>query len=108
MGKQDFLHHRHRRGGIILRESNRAVLRSTGFTIWLHASPAILWERINADATTAARRPNLLGGGAAEVAELLARREPHYRSAADASVDVGGLSPEAVVDAILSLPGIPI
>lgn len=95
-------------GGIILREANRSILQSSGYTVWLQASAEILWLRIAADSTTAARRPNLLGGGPAEVAELLARRESYYRSVADAAVDVGDRSPEAVADAILSLPGIPI
>ena len=38
----------------------------------------------------------------AEIVELLAVRERFYREVADAVVDAGGASPEAVADAILT------
>lgn len=90
-------------GGIVLREENRRILQSTGFVVWLQAPAAILWDRIRADAGTAARRPNLTSGGLTEIVELLALRERFYREVADAAVDAGGASPEAVADAILTL-----
>ena len=89
-------------GGIVLREENRRVLKATGFVVWLQASPEILWQRIRADTHTAARRPDLTSGGLAEIVELLAVRERFYREVADAVVDAGGASPEAVADAILT------
>ncbi len=89
-------------GGVVLREENRRVLKSTGFVVWLQAPAAILWERIRADTLTAARRPNLTSGGLAEIVELLAVRERFYREVADAVVDAGAASPEAVTDAILN------
>jgi shikimate kinase len=88
-------------GGVILRESNRAVLRKSGFVVWLSATPEAAWERIQADAATAARRPNLtVAGGLDEVCTLLATREPLYRAAANVEIRTDGLSPEAVADAI--------
>jgi len=90
-------------GGVVLREENRRILKSTGFVIWLQAPAEILWERIRADTLTAARRPNLTSGGLGEIVELLAVRERFYREVADAVVDAGGASPEAVADAILTL-----
>ena len=90
-------------GGIVLREGNRRLLKSTGFVVWLQALAEILWERIRADTLTAARRPNLTSGGLGEIVELLAVRERFYREVADAVVDAGGASPEAVADAILTL-----
>ncbi len=89
-------------GGIILREDNRRILRATGFVVWLQAPAETIWARIQADTLTAARRPNLAGGGLAEIVELLAVRERFYREVADAVVDAGGASPEAVADAILT------
>lgn len=89
-------------GGVILRPQNREILRASGFVAWLTASPEVLWERINADTTTAARRPNLTAsGGLDEVVRLLAIREPLYREVADGVVPTEGKSPEAVAADIL-------
>jgi shikimate kinase len=89
-------------GGVVLRDENRARLNAHGFVAWLTADPETLFERIQADATTAARRPALAGGGLAEVEALLAVREPLYRSCADVVVPAGALSPERAADAILA------
>lgn len=89
-------------GGVVLRPENRARLREHGFVAWLTADPATLWARIQGDATTADRRPALAGGGAAEVEQLLAVREPLYRELADVEVPVGALSPDRAADAILA------
>jgi shikimate kinase len=63
-------------GGIVLREENRQRLNRHGFVAWLTADPAMLLARIQADPTTVERRPALVGGGPAEVEQLLAVREP--------------------------------
>jgi shikimate kinase len=89
-------------GGIVLRDDNRAMLRKHGFVAWLSADPQTLWARIQADPATAERRPNLAGGGIAEVANLLATREPLYQAVADVEVPVAALSPEQAADAILA------
>lgn len=89
-------------GGIILREANRDRLRATGWVAWLTAPADVLWGRIQADATTAARRPALAGGGPEEVAKLLAVRTPLYQAVADTTVATAGLSPEVVAAAILA------
>ena len=90
-------------GGIILREENRAILRTHGRVVWLKADAFTLWQRIQGDPTTSARRPALLAGGLAEVEQLLAMREPLYRSCADFEIDVVGRSPSEVADAILTV-----
>jgi len=89
-------------GGIILREQNRNRICAHGFVAWLSADPPVLWARMQADPTTAARRPALAGGGLVEVQELLAAREPWYRACADVEVRVATLSPEQAADAILA------
>lgn len=90
-------------GGAILRESNRALLKASGFVVWLSAPPEVLWARICADTATAARRPPLTSkSGSDEVRALLAAREPLYRETAQFVVDCGSASPETVADAILS------
>lgn len=88
-------------GGVILREENRDALKN-GFVVWLTASAQSLWTRIQADATTAERRPALSGGGLQEVEELLAKREPLYRQSANLTICVESLSPEEAASAILA------
>lgn len=89
-------------GGIVLRPENRELLRASGWVAWLTAPAAVLWDRIQADAATAARRPALAGGGPDEVTKLLAVRMPLYRETADATLATAGLSPEVVAAAILA------
>lgn len=90
-------------GGVVLRPTNRDLLPRSGFVAWLTAPPGHLWRRIQADTTTAARRPNLTAaGGVEEVERLLAVREPLYRAVADATVPTEGRSPADVAAAILA------
>ncbi len=91
-------------GGVILRPENRELLRRSGFVVWLAAPAEVLWDRISVDPTTAARRPNLAGGGLEEVRTLLAARHPHYAATAHARVDAA-FSPEEVADRILRVFG---
>jgi shikimate kinase len=88
-------------GGVVLREQNRQAIRQGGKAIWLRAAPATLRARIEADATTAARRPNLTAaGGLAEIEHLLAVRAPLYQALADYIVDADGRRPEAIAEEI--------
>ncbi|MCI0684800.1 MAG: shikimate kinase [Gemmataceae bacterium] len=86
-------------GGVVLRPENRAKLR-TGVTVWLTAAPATIWERLQADATTAERRPNLAQGGLAEIEELLRLRQPLYEACADWMIDTTEQLPEHVAERI--------
>ena len=90
-------------GGVVLRPANRELLKASGFVAWLTASPESAFARLQADPTTASRRPKLTAqGGIEEVRTLMAAREPRYRECADFAIATGALSPEAVADAILS------
>jgi shikimate kinase len=89
-------------GGVILRAENREALRATGVVVWLCAPAELLWDRISTDPTTAARRPNLAGGGLDEVKALLAVRDPLYAMTAHAVVDASR-SPEDVAGDILAV-----
>ncbi len=86
-------------GGIILRPENREKLKA-GKVVWLTAPTEVLWKRLQNDATTADRRPNLTQGGHAEIEELLKIRLPLYAACADWQVDTSSQTPEAVADAI--------
>ncbi len=87
-------------GGVILRPTNRDQLRTAGHVIWLTADAATLWQRIQGDRTTSERRPNLTGGGLAEVEELLRVREPLYRECAHATFSTVDRGPEEVAEEI--------
>jgi shikimate kinase len=91
-------------GGVVLRAENRAKLcDERGVVVWLKAAPATLQRRIAADATTAARRPNLtVAGGLLEIQLLLNQREPLYQQCANFIVDTEGKSPAAVADEIVN------
>lgn len=90
-------------GGAVLRETNRAALKSRCKTVWLTATPDTIHARIAADATTSARRPNLTAaGGLAEIEELLAVRAPLYRECADCIVATDDRPPQTIADEILA------
>lgn len=88
-------------GGVVLRAENRERLRAAGRCVWLTADATTIWQRLQADARTAERRPALTVGGRAEVEELLRAREPLYHACADLSVATAGRSPLEIVGAIL-------
>jgi shikimate kinase len=88
-------------GGVVLRPENRELLRR-GHVVWLYASSAVLWQRIQADATTADRRPNLAQGGLAEVDALLAARTALYEACADLGIDTDDATAEQVAERILA------
>jgi shikimate kinase len=89
-------------GGAVLRQVNRQRIRSSGKVVWLRARPSTLLARIEADATTAQRRPNLTSaGGLPEIEQLLAVRTPIYAECADFVVDVDKLSPAEAAAAIV-------
>jgi shikimate kinase len=89
-------------GGAVLRDETRRRLNERGMVIWLRATPATIGARVAADATTAARRPQLTTqGGAAEVEQLLAERTPHYQSCAHIEIDTEGKTPPEIAAAIV-------
>jgi shikimate kinase len=89
-------------GGAVLRPLNRELLRTAGYVAWLVASPEAAWYRLQADPSTAVRRPALTTGGLEEVANLMATREPLYRQTAHAAFPTDGRSPQDVAAAILA------
>ena len=89
-------------GGAIMNPDTRSRMKGAGPVIWLQASLETLATRIFGDATTAERRPNLTAqGGVAEIALLLATREPLYRETASLTVDTTSTSLEDMVYSLL-------
>lgn len=86
-------------GGVVLLEENRPLLRR-GRVVWLRAAPEILQQRLQQDATTARRRPNLAQGGLEEIRELLQARTPLYEATADLILDTDQRIPEEIAEEI--------
>jgi shikimate kinase len=92
-------------GGALLREENRTALKASAHkVVYLKCDPEELYKRITADPESAAARPDLTAtGGLDEVKNLLAAREPTYRAAMTAELDVTHLSPQDAVVYIVRL-----
>lgn len=87
-------------GGAVLNADTCDEMRATGPVIWLQASAELLLQRIEADKSTAERRPNLTSSsGRAEIEQLLAQREPLYRQCATLTLATDGHSVTDIVAA---------
>jgi len=91
-------------GGAISRKENREAL-ANHFIVYLRAEPRALLKRIQSDPGSSDNRPNLtsLGGGIEEIEALLGQREPIYRAAMNAELDVTELSPQQVAERIAEM-----
>ncbi|HEV2971690.1 MAG TPA: shikimate kinase [Pirellulales bacterium] len=117
-------------GGVVLRPENRALLRparekgsgtfserrdmdeiarekapdpfSRTTIIWLTADPETIARRLESDASTNARRPNLIAGGLSEIRHLLAERMPLYRQCRDIEIDTENKTAAEVTTEILT------
>ena len=84
-------------GGGATRSENVKTLRDAGHRlIYLRCDPAELHKRIQLDPATGTTRPALTakGGGIEEIKAVMAQREPAYRAAAHAELEVTHLSPD--------------
>ena len=88
-------------GGMIEWEGNIDMLRQNSRIFWLKASVNTIVLRIQADT----QRPALIEGKTftEEVAEVLERRIPKYKSAAQYDIDTDNLTVEQVVDHIIGM-----
>ncbi|MDO4571446.1 MAG: shikimate kinase [Planctomycetia bacterium] len=93
-------------GGAILRENTRALLRDSGFVLWLTAPPEVILERMMADADSATMRPSLTNLPALdEIRALLQAREAFYRETATIELAVQNFSPQEIVEQIMIMGG---
>lgn len=91
-------------GGAILRAENRQQIAQTGKAVWLDARPEVLVQRIQQDATSATRRPQLTEHPMLqEVRQLMQAREPLYRAVGNWRIDVSDLDVDTVVTQIRQL-----
>lgn len=88
-------------GGAILRPTNRELIAATGWCVWLDADPAVIANRLAADATTGARRPALTTlTPTDEIVAVMRDREPLYRLVADLRIDTTANEISQIVDQI--------
>jgi len=89
-------------GGIILREQNRELLRQHGWVVWLMAPAELIWDRLQADPTSAHSRPALTNlNSREEIEHLLQVRQPLYAATAHFALDTDKLTSEDSVKIIL-------
>jgi shikimate kinase len=84
-------------GGVVLSPDNVAVLRESGFVVWLDADVAVVEARLAGDTT----RPMLLGD--VDLSAMYAERRSNYEQAAHARVDTTGKAPLVVAAEIVKL-----
>jgi shikimate kinase len=90
-------------GGVIIRAPHRELLAGRPRVAWLRGDPDVLHARIQADQSTAARRPSLTPFSALdEVRRLVAEREPWYRQCARAEIDATSQTPEECAAEIIA------
>jgi shikimate kinase len=85
-------------GGAVLAEENRRLLAARGTVIYLHARPALLWQRVRHDRN----RPLLATPDPQrKLEELYAVRDPLYREVADIVMDTGKQSVQTLAKDLL-------
>jgi len=88
-------------GGIIERPENIDALRKSAMIFWLKARVETIVARIQGDN----QRPALTAGKTftEEVAEVLERRVPKYKSAAHYEIDTDDLTPDQIADRVIEI-----
>jgi shikimate kinase len=89
-------------GGVVLSPSNRELLMRSGVVVWLRADPGLLARRVGAGEG----RPLLEDDPATRLAQLYQVRRPLYQEVAAVTIEVDGLTPDGVVDRVLSDPAV--
>jgi len=89
-------------GGVVIDPENMKALKKNGWLVWLAASPAVIRTRMALALEQGEDRPPLSGTDPVEeIDSMLRERTPLYERASDFQVQADGMSPEAVVQAIL-------
>jgi shikimate kinase len=84
--------------GVVLREADRERMKDNAFVVWLRATTETLVERIGNDRERAWLQPD----PATALRGLAAGRDALYAEVADLTIDVDGLTSDAVAEQIVS------
>ena len=80
-------------GGVVLRPENVGLMKTTGTILMLSATPQTIFQRVR----HSTKRPILNGNMNVEfIAELMTKRDPAYRAAADVTVSIDGKTSDIV------------
>jgi len=80
-------------GGVVLRPENVEIMKNSGTILMLSATPETIFSRVR----HSTKRPILNGNMNVEfIAELMAKRDPAYRAAADVTVSIDGKTSDIV------------
>jgi len=90
--------------GSLMRTANQEAAQHNALVVYLKVPVAELWRRIQVDPTSGHTRPNLAGGGIAEVEDMLALREPTYLDCADLVLD-GTLAADELLERVVNAYG---
>ena len=91
-------------GGAILRDANRALIRSTGICFWLACDAETIARRLQQDKVSIEQRPALTTlDELQEIRELLQARHALYLEASDYRVATAGMTIEQVAEQIIEL-----
>lgn len=85
-------------GGAPLREENAASMRKSGVVVLLTASPHTVYQRVRGSKNRPLLNDNM---NEAYIAEMMEKREPLYRRAAQLVVDTDGRTPEEIAAVII-------
>ena len=89
-------------GGIVLRDSNRELLRTRTRCVYLCATPELLWGRLRRDR----RRPLLqVADPQARLRAMFNEREPLYRETAEIVITTEGLTFQHLVEDVVQRLG---
>jgi shikimate kinase len=90
-------------GGIVLDPQNVQCMQSTGFIVWLTASPDTIQQRMAADVHTAHQRPALTDRRtSSEIDAVLQQRTPLYRAAGNLELNTDHDPIHELVEQLLS------
>lgn len=93
-------------GGAILHQEIWNLLRQTGLTVWLTADIDTICSRLAADGKSTSQRPSLTDSDIyAEVAQVLAEREPLYEKGSHLTVDTSNKTSGEIVHIIETVLG---
>lgn len=89
-------------GGAVLHQDLWPRVMTSGLVVWLTADRQTICQRLLGDDQTASQRPSLTGSDPlAEIAEVLAHREPLYRAGSHLTVDTGRFGLDEIVSLIV-------
>ncbi|RDI41167.1 shikimate kinase [Falsibacillus pallidus] len=83
-------------GGMVLKEENRELMKSSGTVIFLECNPMVIFSRIKGDA----ERPLLQNKNEIEFSSLYEKRKPYYEKSAHIIIDTSNSSIDEVVSEI--------